>query len=385
MKKVSILGATGSIGTQTLEVIDNVDKEISVVAITANNSVDLLAQQADKFDVKYAVIMNQERVDELQNKLSGTSTTVLTGLEGLIEVATLKEIDLVINSVVGAIGVKPTLAAIRAGKDVGLANKETLVTAGSIVTAEAKKQEVQLLPVDSEHNAIFQALQGEESKNIEKIILTASGGPFRESTKQELEKVTIEDALDHPNWDMGGKITIDSATLMNKGLEVIEAKWLFDLTFDEIDVVVHPQSIIHSLVEFSDHSMLAELGLPDMKVPIQYVLTYPDRNPNNLESLNLTQVGNLTFEEPRMDLFPCLKYAYKAGEVGGTMPAVLNAANEIAVGMFLNQQLKFVQIPKLISQVMSNHQVISNPSLDDILKADTWARQEAKKEGDRIC
>ncbi|GAB6137620.1 1-deoxy-D-xylulose-5-phosphate reductoisomerase [Halanaerobaculum tunisiense] len=385
MKQISILGSTGSIGSQTLEVIRELEEDISVMAVTANNSVDLLAQQAKEFAVEYAVLMNQQRVDELHNKLAGTSTTVLTGLEGLIEVATLEGLDLVVNSVVGAIGVKPTLAAIRAGIDIGLANKETLVTAGSIVTEEAKANNVNLLPIDSEHNAVFQALQGEDKEDINRVILTASGGPFREATAEELEEVTIADALDHPNWDMGGKITIDSATLMNKGLEVIEAKWLFDLDFATIDVVVHPQSIIHSLVELEDHSTLAELGLPDMKVPIQHVLTYPTREQNDLESLQLAQVGELTFEAPRKDVFPCLQYAYQAGKTGGTMPAVLNAANEVAVNLFLQERLKFVEIPKLIKQVMSNHEVITEPSLEEILQADTWARKEAQREVEVIC
>ena len=385
MKKISILGATGSIGTQTLEVIDYLEEEISVTAVTANNSVELLAQQAQQFDVEYAVIMNQDHQAELESLLAKTSTKVLSGLDGILEVATLTNIDLVINALVGSIGVQPTLAAIEAGNDVGLANKETLVTAGQLVMSAAAENDVAVLPVDSEHNAIFQALAGNQKKDVERIILTASGGPFREAEAEKLKQVTVAEALDHPNWDMGGKITIDSATLMNKGLEVIEAKWLFDLKFSEIDVVVHPQSIVHSLVEYKDHSTLAELGMPDMKVPIQHVLTYPKRVTNDLEALNLAQIGELTFEEPRTDLFPCLKYAYQAGEEGGTMPAVLNAANEIAVAKFLDGKLKFVQIPEVIAKVMEEHQLIKEPELSEIMQADKWARKIAEEVGDQIC
>ncbi len=385
MKKISILGSTGSIGKQTLDVIEYLEEDLSVVAITANNSVEMLAQQAKKFNVDYAVIMNQDHQAQLNSLLSDTSTEVLTGLAGILEVARLGDIDLVINSVVGSIGVKPTLAAIKAGNDVGLANKETLVTAGELVMAEAAKNDVSILPVDSEHNAIFQALEGNRREDVDRIILTASGGPFRESSAQDLEQVTVDDALDHPNWDMGGKITIDSATLMNKGLEVIEAKWLFDLEFGDIDVVVHPQSIVHSLVEYHDHSTLAELGAPDMKVPIQHVLTYPERKNNNLESLDLAQIGELSFEEPQTDLFPCLSYAYQAGKIGGTMPAVLNAANEVAVAKFLDGQLKFVQIPELIKLVMEEHQVINKPNLDDIMAADKWSRETAEEMRCQLC
>jgi 1-deoxy-D-xylulose-5-phosphate reductoisomerase len=338
-----------------------------------------------EFDSDYAVAADEKKAEELKDKLKDTKTEVRAGLEGMIELATLEEVDLVINAVVGSVGVKPTVAAIEAGKDIGLANKETLVTAGPIVREKVKENQVDLLPIDSEHNAIFQALQGEKEADVNKIILTASGGPFREVSKQKLVQATVEEALDHPNWDMGGKITIDSATLMNKGLEVIEARWLFDIDFADIEVVVHPQSIIHSLVEFNDHSMLAELGLPDMKVPIQYVLTYPEREKNNLESLDLIEAGKLTFEAPRKESFPCLQYAYEAGRKGGTMPAVLNAANEVAVSQFLDKKLTFLEIPQLIKQVMENHQLVESPSLKDILEADSWARREAEKVGDVIC
>ncbi len=385
MKNIVILGSTGSVGRQTLEVIEAMEGRFNLVALTANSSVDIMASQVRKFKPKYVVMMNDKAAKELKYKLTSSRTKVLTELEGLIDVATLKEVDLVVNSVVGSVGVKPTIEAIRAGKDIGLANKETLVTAGSIVMAEAKENDVKILPIDSEHNAIFQALNGEDRSKIKRIILTASGGPFREATADKLKEVTVKEALNHPNWDMGGKITIDSATLMNKGLEVIEAKWLFDLEFDQIDVVVHPQSIVHSLVEYKDHSTIAELGYPDMKVPIQYALTYPERRVNDLKPLSLSRIQELTFEEPRKDLFPCLDYAYQAGKIGGTMPAVMNAANEVAVDKFLNNEIKFLEIPKLISMVMDKHNLISNPTLEDIFKVDSWAREVARKDGEQIC
>ncbi|WP_041667677.1 1-deoxy-D-xylulose-5-phosphate reductoisomerase [Acetohalobium arabaticum] len=385
MKTVTILGSTGSIGKQTLEVIRKLDLEYELTALTANSNVEVLAAQVREFKPKFAVLMNEEAASELKYKLSDLETKVLTGKEGLIRAATVDQVDLVINSVVGAAGLMPTLEAIEAGKDIGLANKETLVVAGELVMAKAKENGVQILPIDSEHNAVFQALAGEDREVIEKIILTASGGPFRGSTKQELADVTVEEALDHPNWDMGGKITIDSATLMNKGLEVIEARWLFDVEFTDIEVVVHPQSIIHSLVQFKDTSIIAELGLPDMKVPIQYVLTYPQRQENNLERLNLAEVGRLDFEEPDRELFPCLDYAYQAGELGGTMPAVLNAANEVAVARFLAGKLKFIEIPKVIKRVMEQHQIVESPNLTEILAADSWARTQGEKEVEAFC
>ncbi len=380
MKRISILGSTGSIGQQTLKVITEIETEIDIFALTANSSLELLLKQIRKFKPEYAVLMNEKKASELKYRLKDFPTVVLSGMDGLINVATAQEVDLVVNSVVGSVGVKPTYEAIMAKKDIALANKETLVTAGSIIMREAAKNDVNILPVDSEHNAIFQALQGEKIADVKRIILTASGGPFREYNKEELNEVTVEQALDHPNWDMGGKITIDSATLMNKGLEVIEAKWLFGLSYDEIDVVVHPQSIIHSLVEYKDHSMLAELGLPDMKLPIQYALTYPQRIENNLEALNLAEIGKLSFEAPKKDLFPCLAYAYQAGKKGGTMPAVLNAANEVAVEAFLDDKIKFIAIAKVIAQTMAKHETITKPELSDIFKADKWAREQAKKE-----
>jgi len=385
MKAIAILGSTGSIGTQTLEVIRNLELDCEIIALTANSNIEKLEAQAREFEPQFAVLMNEEAAKELEYKLSDLKTEVLVGQEGLVEVSTYQKVDLVINSVVGAAGLVPTLEAIKAKKNIGLANKETLVTAGELVMSAAEEYGVQLLPIDSEHNAIFQALKGEKEKAVEKLILTASGGPFRGSTAQNLAEVTVEEALNHPNWDMGGKITIDSATLMNKGLEVIEAKWLFGVDFDDIEVVVHPQSIIHSLVQFRDNSILAELGIPDMKVPIQYVLTYPERVANNWERLDLAEVATLDFEKPDYELFPCLNYAYEAGKRGGTLPAVLNAANEVAVASFLAGELKFIEIPKLIKRVMNAHQVISQPDLQTILNADKWARAQSQKEVEAFC
>ncbi len=377
MKKIGILGSTGSIGTQTLDVVDECGFE--VIALTANSRVDLLAEQALKYHPELVVLMNPDSLDELEYKLKGQNIKVLSGMEGLLQIVNHPEIDLIVNALVGAVGVRPTLEAIRSGKDIALANKETLVTAGELVMAEAAKHEVQILPVDSEHNALFQALQGEEVKWVSRLILTASGGPFRRYTAEDLEQVTPTQALKHPNWDMGGKITIDSATLMNKGLEVIEAHWLFGIDYDHIDVVVHPQSIIHSLVEFHDSSILAELGLPDMRIPIQYALTYPEREKNRLERLDLVKVAQLTFEEPKKELFPCLDLAYRAGRRGGTLPAVMNAANEVAVAKFMQGKITFQEIPDYITRIMNRHQVIDSPDLEEILAADNWARGETER------
>ncbi|MCK8823514.1 1-deoxy-D-xylulose-5-phosphate reductoisomerase [Fuchsiella alkaliacetigena] len=385
MKGLSILGSTGSIGSQTLEVISDLDLDYDIIALTANRSWEKLAEQVQQFEPELAVLMNEEAAQELKYKVSGLQTEVLTGKEALIRAATAEEADLVINSLVGAVGLVPTLEAIQAQKDIGLANKESLVIGGELVMSQVEEYGCQLLPIDSEHNAIFQALAGEKLEDVEKLILTASGGPFRGSSSEDLAEVTVEAALNHPNWDMGGKITIDSATLMNKGLEVIEAHWLFGIDFADIEVVVHPQSIVHSLVQFKDAAVLAELGLPDMKVPIQHVLTYPQREENALSRLNLAEIGRLDFEEPDLQTFPCLKYAYQAGQQGGTMPAVLNAANEVAVAKFLAGELNFIEIPELIASVMVKHKVVKSPSLEDVLAADNWARAESKKEGENFC
>ncbi|MCK4258696.1 MAG: 1-deoxy-D-xylulose-5-phosphate reductoisomerase [Halanaerobiales bacterium] len=377
MKKIAILGSTGSIGIQTLDVVEQLDFE--VIALTANSSVETLADQAIKYRPKLVVLMNPEFVDELEYKLQGTDIKILVGMDGLIEAATHPEVDMVVNALVGAVGVLPTLEGIRASKTIALANKETLVTAGELVMAEARAVNVQVLPIDSEHNAIFQALHGEDKLKVSRLILTASGGPFRNYSKEQLEMVTPAQALKHPNWDMGGKITIDSATLMNKGLEVIEAHWLFGIDYDQIDVVVHPQSIIHSLVEFDDSSVLAELGLPDMRVPIQYALAYPERQKNSLERLDLAKIGQLTFEAPKRDLFPCLNLAIRAGKRKGTLPAVMNAANEVAVHKFLKGEITFMEIPRLIEKVMEKHKVVDSPDLKQILAADEWARKEVER------
>lgn len=377
MKKIAILGSTGSIGTQTLDVVD--EHGFEVIALTANSSVETLAEQALKYRPKIVVLMNPTFLDELEYRLQGTNIKVLAGMDGLIEAAAHPDAELVVNSLVGAVGVRPTLEAIRSGKDIALANKETLVTAGELIMGEAEAKGVQILPVDSEHNALFQAMHGEDRKKISRLIVTASGGPFRNFTPEELDQVTPAQALKHPNWDMGGKITIDSATLMNKGLEVIEARWLFDIEYDQIDVVVHPESIVHSLVEYVDSSILAELGVPDMRVPIQYALTYPERFRNRLERLDLVKVGQLNFEEPKRDLFPCLNLAVEAGRRGGTLPAVMNAANEVAVYKFLNEEIRFMEIPELIRKVMERHEVIDSPDLNQILAADEWARAEVER------
>lgn len=377
MKQIAILGSTGSIGTQTLDVVDQ--GGFTVVALTAYANVDLLVEQAMKYSPRLVVIMNPALADELEYKLQGQSIQVMAGMDGLIAAATHPDVDMVVNSLVGAVGVRPTWEAIRAGKDIALANKETLVTAGALIVGEAQARGVQILPIDSEHNALFQALHGEDRSKVSRLILTASGGPFRTFTKEQLVDVTPAQALKHPNWAMGGKITIDSATLMNKGLEVIEARWLFGIDYDQIDVVVHPQSIVHSLVEFVDSSILAELGLPDMRVPIQYALHYPVRQKNTLERLDLVKVGQLSFEAPKWEHFPCLCLAIQAGRRGGTLPAVMNAANEVAVYQFLHGEIGFMGIPDLIAQVMEHHEVIDSPDLDTILAADAWARTEAER------
>lgn len=371
MKKISILGSTGSIGRQTLEVVAE-QSDIEVVGLTANRNVDLLLEQIATFRPKVVAVMDEESAKTLKDKV-GKETVILSGMEGLITVATLPEVEMVVTAVVGMIGLVPTVEAIKAGKDIALANKETLVTAGELIMKLVKTHGVKILPVDSEHSAIFQALNGEDYDKIEYIWLTASGGPFRETPASEFEKITLEKALKHPNWSMGNKITIDSATLMNKGLEVIEAKWLFGVSIDQVKVVIHPQSIIHSMVSFQDSSVLAQLGLPDMKLPIQYALYYPNRRNNNYSRLNLAQIGQLTFEEPDTSRFPCLQYAYDAIKIAGTMPTVMNAANELAVKKFLERKIHFLEIPKIIDYCMSKHDIIKEPTLDDILSCERWA------------
>lgn len=376
MKKITILGSTGSIGTQTLDVIRKNKDKFEVVAISANSSVDLLLEQILEFNPKYVAVYNEESANKLKNMIpNNIDIEVLSSMEGLVKICELKEADVVLTAVVGMIGLVPTMAAIKARKTIALANKETLVTAGEIVMEEAKKNNVEILPVDSEHSAIFQCLNGERKKDVEKIILTASGGPFRGKKKEELINVTKNQALKHPNWDMGRKISIDSSTLMNKGLEVIEAKWLFDVDVEDIDIVVHPQSIIHSMVSFKDSSVMAQLGCPDMRLPIEYALTYPGRSETDFERLDLAKIATLTFEKPDMETFPCLKLALKVLKLGGTYPTVLNAANEVLVNEFLEDKIGFYDIPYYIERSLEQHNNRSNPTLEDILEVDKETRQ----------
>ncbi|MGJ7921029.1 1-deoxy-D-xylulose-5-phosphate reductoisomerase [Neobacillus sp. LXY-4] len=373
MKYISLLGATGSIGLQTLDVIKEHQDEFSLVALSVGRNIDSARKIISQFSPKLVSVQDQSACVTLRQEFPNTTFTY--GADGLIEVAVYEEADILVNAVLGSVGLLPTLQAIEAKKTIAIANKETLVTAGHLVMEAAKRHGVSLLPVDSEHSAIFQALQGENSKNIERLILTASGGSFRHRTRDELENVTVKEALAHPNWAMGAKITIDSATMMNKGLEVIEAHWLFSIPYENIDVLLHKESIIHSMVEFHDSSIIAQLGTPDMRVPIQYALTYPDRLPHpSGKRLNLAQIGKLHFNEMDLERFRCLKYAYEAGKIGGTMPTALNAANEIAVSAFLEGRIKFLQIEDLIEKALSAHQVILNPSLDEIQEIDKETR-----------
>ncbi len=379
MRRISILGSTGSIGTQTLDVVRKNKEKFEVVAISANSSVDLLLQQIKEFKPKYVAVYDEISALKLKSMIpNDIKIEVLSGMEGLKAIAALDEIDVLLTAIVGMIGLVPTLTAIKNKKDIALANKETLVCAGDLVMSEAKNHNVKILPVDSEHSAIFQCLNGEQNKEIEKIILTASGGPFRGKTKQDLLEVTKNQALKHPNWSMGRKISIDSSTLMNKGLEVIEAKWLFGVEHNQIDVVVHPQSIIHSMVQFIDSSVIAQLGCPDMRLPIQYALSYPNRTINDFERLDLAKIATLTFEKPNLETFPCLKIAYESLKMGGTYCAVLNSANEVLVNEFLEDKIGFYDIPYYIEKTLEAHNSIENPNLEDILEIDKWARSFVK-------
>ena len=378
MRKISILGSTGSIGTQTLEVVEILEN-IKVMAITGNSNVKLLEEQARKFQPELIAVMDEKNAEILKEKLSDLNIRVVSGMDGLVEAATYEGVDTVVTSVVGNVGLKPTFEAIRAGKNIALANKETLVSAGQLVMDLAKKHNINIYPVDSEHSAIFQSLQGNEGNKIERILLTASGGPFRGKKREELLHVTAADALKHPNWSMGNKITIDSATLMNKGLEVMEAKWLFGVDVDQIEVLVHPQSIVHSAVEYEDGAIVAQLGEPDMRVPIQYALTYPKRIKNPFPRVDFTQRNNLTFDKPDMETFKCLSLAYRALKTGGTLPAVLNGANEVAVARFLKGEIGFLDIPELIEQTMDAYTVKYEYTLEDLLEADAWAKDYAAK------
>lgn len=375
MKYISILGSTGSIGTQTLEVIKNLGDEYKVVSLSTNTNIDLLEEQIREFRPKTVAVYDKNSAKVLKERMLGYPVNIEVGLDGLIAVATEESANIVVTSVVGMIGLLPTLEAIKCKKNVALANKETLVTAGELVMKLAKDNNVTILPVDSEHSAIYQCLQGNNKKEVHKLILTASGGPFRGKKTNQLRDVSLMDALNHPNWSMGKKITIDSATLMNKGLEVIEAKWLFDVDINNIDVVVHPQSIVHSMIEYIDGSVIAQLGVPNMKVPIQYALTYPIRNQNNFERLDLTKTSNLSFEKPDMETFKCLKLAIDSIAIGGTLPTVLNASNEAVVDLFLGQKISFLNIQEIIEEILSIHKVILKPSLNEIIDSDRWARE----------
>ena len=373
MKNINLLGATGSIGVQTIDIIRNHPEEFKLTAVSGGRNIDGIRAIMKEFKPELVSVLNREDAERLKSEFQ--DITILSGNEGLIETAVYHKGDVVVNAVMGSVGLIPTMKAMEAGKAIALANKETLVTAGHIVMEASKKFGTPILPVDSEHSAIFQALQGEQSKNIERLIITASGGSFRDKTRAELTNVTVEDALNHPNWSMGSKITIDSATMMNKGLEVIEAHWLFDLPYEQIDVLLHQESIIHSMVEFHDSSVIAQLGTPDMRVPIQYALTYPDRLPLiEAKRLSLADAATLHFKKMDFDRFPCLQYAYEAGKTGGTMPTVLNAANEAAVSLFLGRKIPFLTIETLIEQAMERHKPIENPGLEIIQEVDQDTR-----------
>ncbi len=370
MKNIVLLGSTGSIGTQTLDVVRSYKEDLHVVALAAGNSVEKMEQQIREFAPSYAVMWSEEAAKDLKQRVSDLQVQVLTGMDGLLAISVLPEADVVLTAIVGMIGIRPTIAAIEAGKDIALANKETLVTAGHIIMPLAKKHGVKILPVDSEHSAIFQSLNGEPKDKIRQILLTASGGPFRGFTKEQLTNVKAADALKHPNWTMGRKITIDSATMVNKGLEVMEAGWLFHVPPEKITVVVQPQSIIHSMVEYVDGAVIAQLGVPDMKLPIQYALFYPDRRPMQENNIDFFKLGRITFEEPDMEVFTGLKLAYEAFRAGGSMPTVFNAANEKAVSLFLQDKIGFLDIPELIGACMQNHHVIADPTVEQILEAE---------------
>ncbi|SDJ96258.1 1-deoxy-D-xylulose 5-phosphate reductoisomerase [Paenibacillus sp. OK060] len=376
MKKIAILGSTGSIGTQTLDVVDMHPERFQVEGLAAGSNIEVLIEQAKRYRPKKVSVGSKELAETVAPHLP-VETQLFYGKEGLVEVAAGTDADTVVTAVMGSVGLESTLAAIDAGKQIGLANKETLITAGHIVTARAAAKGVPILPVDSEHSAIFQCLNGEPRERVMGITLTASGGSFRDLTREQLKEVTVEDALKHPNWSMGSKITIDSATMVNKGLEVIEAHWLFGLSYDQIDVLLHPESIIHSYVEFNDTSIIAQLGNPDMRVPIQYALTYPDRLPSPSQRLSLTQVGKLHFREMDMERFPCLRMAYECGKMGGTATTAFNAANEVAVARFLRKEISFLKIEDIIASVLEAHRNVDEPDLEEIARSDQESRQLA--------
>ncbi|MGN1267266.1 MAG: 1-deoxy-D-xylulose-5-phosphate reductoisomerase [Dorea sp.] len=380
MKKIAILGSTGSIGTQTLEVVKE-NGDIEVLGLAAGNNIKLLEEQIREFSPKVVAVWSEEKAKELRTNIADLNVKVVSGMEGLIEVSVLEDVEILVTAIVGMIGIRPTIEAIKAGKHIALANKETLVTAGHIIMPLAKEKNVQILPVDSEHSAIFQSLQGNAHDSIHKILLTASGGPFRGRKLEDLMNIRVEDALKHPNWTMGQKITIDSSTMVNKGLEVIEAKWLFDVDVDKVQVIVQPQSIIHSMVEYVDGAIMAELGTPDMKLPIQYALYYPERRYLPGERLDFWSLGKIDFEKPDMKTFYGLELAYEAGRKGGSLPTVFNAANELAVKKFLNREIKYLEIMEIIDDCMKAHKNIENPTLEEILatEAATYERIESRR------
>lgn len=379
MKKVAILGSTGSIGTQTLEIIRD-NEDLQAVALAAGQNVDLMEKQIREFHPQIAGMWSEEAAADLRQRVSDLPVKIVCGMDGLLEIASFPESDVVVTAVVGMIGIRPTIAAIESGKTIALANKETLVTAGHIIMPLAAQRKVPILPVDSEHSAIFQSLQGRADNQIHRILLTASGGPFRGKKRADLEQMTLEDALKHPNWSMGKKVTIDSASLVNKGLEVMEAKWLFDVSLDQIQVVVHPQSIVHSAVEYDDGAVIAQLGLPDMKLPIQYALVYPERRPMHTPFMDLFAIHQLTFEAPDTETFPGLALAYRAAREGGSMPTVFNAANEMAVKLLLQKKIRFVQIPEILEMAMEHHHTIENPDVVQILQAEAETYEQIRQE-----
>lgn len=369
MKKIGILGSTGSIGTQTLDIVRN-NSDLQVVSLAAGSNTDLMEKQIREFLPRAVVMWNEAAAAKLKLKVADLNVKVLSGMEGLLEIAVMEEMEVLVTAIVGMIGIKPTIAAIEAGKTIALANKETLVTAGHIIMPLAAERQVSILPVDSEHSAVFQSMHGENKERVSKILLTASGGPFRGKKREDLLHITVEDALKHPNWSMGKKITVDSATLVNKGLEVIEAKWLFEIPPEKIQVIVHPQSMIHSMVEYADGGIMAQLGLPDMKLPIQYALFYPDRRPMEGKRVDFFELSSITFEKPDTETFRGLSMAYEAIRAGGSMPTVYNAANEKAVSLFLNRKIKFLEIYDLIQGAMEHHKVTALPSVEEILGAE---------------
>lgn len=376
MKKLSILGSTGSVGSQALDVVRQHPDKFKIVALSANKRIDEIIEQIKEFKPEIVSIGQEDLAEKLKQMVD---IPVVSGMDGLKKLSTYKNADTIVNSLVGGIGVEPTIEAINAGKNIALANKETIVSAGRIVMDSVKKKGIDLMPIDSEHSALFQCLVGEKKKDIERIIITCSGGSFRDKSYEELKDVTVKEALNHPNWDMGCKITIDSATLMNKGFEVIEAHYLYDIPYEKIEVIVHQQSIIHSMIEYKDTSIMAQLASHDMRLPIQYSLSYPERFDLNIERLDFAKLGQLTFIEPDTKRFPCLAYAFEAGKIGGSMPVVLNAANEVAVDFFLDNKIKYLDITRTIRFMMDNHKLIENPTLDQILKVNKSIKEDTKK------